>query len=137
MRLGQMGRTLFLGLFVISTAVTVAKSEDLSFIVEGYAFNGENLRPLENVTVRFFQTLANGSYIESPTVTDANGSYVLSGMANLDGVQLVIMGSCRTSRGRVGSQSVVRSDRGAIAGATYQKNLYIKLPRGVSRCLGE
>ena len=57
--------------------------------------------------------------------------------ADLSGVQLVVQAICRKPTGYVGSLSVVRSDRGAVAGDAFQKNLYITLPRGVTGCIND
>ena len=122
---------------LLTIQVGAVEGQSNYFTMEGYVFSAETLRPVENVTVRLYQTLVNGSYIETPTITDANGSFVVSTLANLDGVQLIVTATCRTARGKVGSQSLVRKNQAATPGATYQKNLYIKLPRGISGCLAD
>ena len=130
-RLGAVG--LALGALVVSSfgpANAVAQEAQLATI-EGYAFDQESLRPLKNV--RLFLNITEGSNgYGTGAVTDENGFYTLSFEPRQEITSIDFYGSCvGRSFGSVTKHMPVYVPSRPIV---YQRNLYLKPPKGSSRC---
>lgn len=120
--------------FVFSQALSVreARAQEAQLaVVEGYAFHEDTLKPLKNVRIELgiFEE-SSGSGVAA--VTDDNGFYSVSFEPTQNVQRVELRASClgRTTGANSTSSAIYVPTRPII----YQRNVYVKPPRGSTRC---
>lgn len=100
-------------------------------VIEGYAFHEDTLKPLKNVRIELGIFEASSGFGVA-AVTDDNGFYSVSFEPTQDIQRVELRAGC------FGNTTGVNTTTSAIYVPTrpiiYQRNLYVKPPRGSTRC---
>jgi hypothetical protein len=119
-------------LLLAGLAIRPASAQEAQLAaIEGYAFHQDTLKPLKNV--RIFLNITEGSNgYGTGAVTDENGFYSVSFEPKAEITALEFYGACvgKTTGSVQRSLSVYTPTRPIV----YQRNLYLKPPRGSTRC---
>jgi hypothetical protein len=99
--------------------------------IEGYVFDARTLRPVRGVRVTLQISSGSGTYGEG-TVTDVNGFYSTTAFPPVTRPTVTsLFAICHTGKNDIRVDATMdRNQRSEI----YQRNLYIKLPKGVPSC---